>query len=272
MTDATTPVTPTAPTAPAAPKPTTPAPVGVVTTIEKDYTWVKAHILALVLSLVLILGTAAGAVYGVESLIAKHDLAAEQRADAKLTVIVAAANDSLQKSNAVNQQLLQMISQLQAQNTQLAKSVAQRNAQNAQQQKIDASLNAKDAATRLSAQTQSSPGEITVTGNDVVLDLPVTRRIIADEDALVTTTANLKDTTTQLANETALFNKSQEANAAQAKSITDLQAQNVGQAAACAAEVKTVKAQARKSKWKYFLGGYIAGLATRGAIKVFTGV
>lgn len=263
MTDATTPAP--------APKPLTPTP-GIVTTVEKDYAWVKAHILALVFSLVLILGTAAGAVYGVESLIAKHDLAAEQRADAKLTTIVAQANDSLQKSNAVNQQLLQMISQLQAQNTQLAKGVAQRNVQNDQQRKIDATLNATDAATRLSAQTQASPGEITVTGNDVTLDLPITRRIVADLDTLVTTTANLKDTTTELANETALFNKSQEANAAQAKSITDLQAQNVGQTVACAAEVKTIKAQARKSKWKYFLGGYIAGLATRGAIKVFTGV
>lgn len=247
---------PTAPTSAPAP---VPAPSGPIVTIEKDYAWVKAHLLALVISLVLVVGTAAGAVYGIESLIAKHDLATEAKYSTVLAAQVQQTQAAQQALATTQQQLLVMVQQVSAQNAQIEKDKAQRSAQNAKQQKVDASLSAKDAAARLSEQTKATPGEVSATGDSVTLDLPITRRVVGDEDSLIKAQADAAGAEAELANETLLFNKSQEVVADQAKLIASLTAQNKDQVAACAVEVKTVKAQARKSKMGWFFKGVVVG-------------
>ncbi len=53
--------------------------------------------------------------------------------------------------------------------------------------------------------------------------------------------------------------------------ITGLKASAVDDAKVCTAKLTEAKAEARRSKWHWFEGGYVAGLATRAAIGFLTG-
>lgn len=244
--------------------PVTSVPPTITQTLEKDYTWVKAHIAALLVTFVLIGGTAVGSVYGVESLIAKHDLATEQRYNSALAGEVAntkAAQDALATTIASFNTQLQA---LQAQNVQLTQSIAARNAQTKKQVKIDATLDAQETAQRLSTQTSASAGQVQVApnGSDITIALPIARDITADLDTLQTSQANLVDTQKELDNTNQLFTSSQQVVAAQKTTIDSLTAQNAGQVKACAEEVKTAKAVARKSKAHWFVRGFVVGFVT----------
>lgn len=250
-------VTPAAPAKPVA------APT-LVQTVEKDYAWVKMHIAALLVTFVLIGGSVVGSVYGVESLIAKHDLATEQRYNTALAGEVAntkAAQDALATTIASFNTQLQA---LQAQNAQLAQSVIARNAQTQKQVKIDATLDAQETAQRLATQTSASAGQVQVApnGSDITIALPITRSIVADLDSLQSSQANLVDTQKELDNTNQLFTSSQQVVAAQKTTIDSLTAQNAGQVKACAEEVKTAKAVARKSKAHWFVRGFVVGFIT----------
>jgi uncharacterized Zn ribbon protein len=235
---------------------TTPVtPETLITKLKTDYTWLTHHLIMLGVVGALVIGS----VYGVENLIAKHDMAAEQRADAKLAVFVATTQAHEAVLEQTQTQLITMVSQLQAQNSQLAQTISVRNTQTQRQVQKDATLSAQEAAQRLTQQTKASPGEIVANGDLVTISLPITRNIVASLDLFSATQANLVDTQKQLANETVLFNKSQEVNGQQATVISDLKVQNAEQLKACAAEVKTVKSQARKSKIKWFFIGLITG-------------
>ena len=250
-------VTPATPSTPAKPV----AAPTLVQTVEKDYAWVKMHIAALLVTFVLIGGSVVGSVYGVESLIAKHDLATEQRYNTALAGEVAntkAAQDALATTIASFNTQLQA---LQAQNVQLTQSIAARNAQTQKQVKIDATLDAAETAQRLSTQTSASAGQVQVApnGSDITVALPITRSIVADLDSLQSSQANLVDTQKELDNTNQLFTSSQQVVAAQKKTIDAQDAQIAGQVKACQTEVDTVKSQARKGKIKWFFIGYVAG-------------
>jgi hypothetical protein len=233
----------------------TPAPPNI---IERDLAWVKAHIILLLLAA----GIAAGSVYGVENLIYKHELAAEQRADAKLAAYVSQTQASEKQLADTQAQLITLISQLQAQNAKLSQSISARNVQVAKQVKNDSTLSAQETAVRLATQTSAQASQVRPTNDGISIDLPVARNIVGFLDLLPVVQANLVDTQTELTNETTLFNKSQETNAAQTKVISDLTTQNVEQVKACAAEVKTVKAEAKRGKFKWFGIGFVAGFVT----------
>jgi hypothetical protein len=237
---------------------TTEAPV--VSSITTDWNWIKAHAALLVL----VASLTAGSVYGVTNIIANHDAANAKLADARLAVATAQTTAAQQQLAQEQTQLLALVQQLQAQNAKLSQSIVQRNAQTATQVKTDATLNAQEAAVRLSTQTQAQPGEVVAANDTVVLDLPMSRRVVGDLDLLVSAQNNLSDTQTELANETQLFNKSQEEVADQTKVISDLQAQSKEQTVAYNMELTAVKAQARRGKIKaFFIGfgtGFVAGV------------
>lgn len=190
---------------------------------KSSLSYLGHHIVLLALVVLL----AFGSVYGIESLVAKHDAASAGR----LESIVTALEQQVQTS--------------QAQVAQLAQIVSQRNAQNQQQQRTDASLSAQEAANRLASQTAAAPGEITVSGDLTTIDLPITRKIVGAFDDLATTKANLADTQGAL-------QASQGTVAQQTQLIADKDK-------ACASELKTAHADARKGKLKWFGIGLVTG-------------
>lgn len=226
----------------------------------------KKHLILVVLVIVLSLGI----IHLVESKVA-------DRAEAKYE----AARSESQQKDAQNTQFQQQIStqvaQLASQNDKLDqqnKTLLQVNLQLEQQlqaQKAkDATLPPPALATRI--MTLAPGGVATVTANGIQLDgpesiavtqgleaPPILTKQIAEKDQLITNDA------AQIANgQKALDLEKQAHQTDVTTSKADL--------ATCQQQVKTVKAEARKSKFHWFIGGFITGAAVRGIVKIFAGI
>jgi hypothetical protein len=223
--------------------------------LARDWHWLTQHIILIfVLSAI-----ACGGVYAFESLIAKHDDKVAAQYSARLALdqqTLKTLQDQFVLSTA---QHAQEIALLTAQNAQLSQVIAKRDSQLAQQVKLDATLNAQAVAERLVGQLQVQPSEVTASGDTVNLDLPAARTATADLDRLPVAQADLANTQAQLANETKVADAAK-ADATDARQIiAGQQTEIADQQKACDAQIKKVKADARKSKWKYLLfGGAIA--------------
>lgn len=235
-----------------------PTDTSITTKISADLAWARHHLFLLAVVLVL----AFAGIYGVESLISSR--AAQN--DAKWQGILAAQTAQTQM---ISNQLNQDEKNWQAQNAQqqqiigqLAQTIAKRNEAAANQQKTDASLSAVEAAQRLSQQTHAKPGEVTAQGDTVIATLPVARTVVGAFDLLDTVQANLTDTQKQLSSESVINTNLQANVAAQKNLVSALRTENTDQQKACVAQVSAVKAQARKSKLKWFGIGYIAGFVS----------
>jgi hypothetical protein len=163
---------------------TPPTPVSTIATIERDITWIKGHIMAVVFIVALIAGSIIGGISLFESLVEKHDarVAAAQQAKEGVDTATQAA-------------FLAQLTQIQTANTArdaqqtaliqtLVSQMSQQRAQTAKQIKTDATLDAQAAAARLVQQTKSNPSDVTVSNDIVSMTLPLTRTVVADLDAL----------------------------------------------------------------------------------------
>lgn len=224
----------------------TPTDTSITTKVSADLAWARHHLFLLAVVLVL----AFAGIYGIESLIAKHD----QTADAKWQQILAL-------QNAQTQELKQEIAanelkhaQEETQNLaligQLATAMEKRDAATVKQTKIDATLSAADAAQRLSQQTGAKPGEVTAQGDNLLVDLPISRGIVTSLDLLPTVQADLADTKNQLKAEISIAANAQSDTADQKKLAGKLQTTIDEDGKACDARVADVKSDARKSKTK----------------------
>jgi hypothetical protein len=229
---------------------TTPT-VPTTTTTTPPWAWVIHHLAALLITGALVIAS----VYGVETLIAKHAAAQAAQDNAALAAVVQTVKQSQTEATARDQALEATVQTLIAQNAALTKTIEQQSQQTQKQVQNDQSLDAQDAASRLSAQTNAATGEVAVSGSNVVLDLPITRRVVADLDTLVGAQADLKSTQTQLANETQVANTAQADATAQKTLVTAQQNQLAAAGKACDAQIASVKASARKGKLKAFGGG-----------------
>src|SRR4029077_15528750 len=123
----------------------------------------------------------------------KHDI----QNSAKYEAIFAAQTQQtqiLQKQlQADEEQSAQIEARLLAQNSQLAQQISARNQAVVAQVKSDATLSTQDAAARLSQQTNATAGEVTAQGNNVTIDLPITRAVVSALDELPVVQANLAD-------------------------------------------------------------------------------
>jgi hypothetical protein len=164
--------------------PATPPTTSPLVTIERDITWIRGHVLSVLLSLALIAGCVMLSVSWVQGLIEKHDerAAAAQQAKEGVSTQQQAAllaqlqqihNDDVARDQAQQAQIQTLITQM-----------AQQHAVTAKQLQTDASLNAQAAAARLVSQTKASVNQVTVANDLVTMDLPLTRVVIADLDLL----------------------------------------------------------------------------------------
>jgi hypothetical protein len=247
----------------AAPPPA-PTDTTIVATIQKDWSWLISHLILLAVVGLLV----TGAVYGTESLIAKHD-AARSTQFAQILATQAAETKTLQQQFAADE-LASAVRDAQYQQTiaQLSKSIQVRDANAQKQQQTDATLDAVSAASRLATQTGAKPGEVTVAEDNVILDLPITRNIVASLDSLATIEADLQDTKNELTAQTGLTADANTKLADADKVIASQTTQLADSTKACQAQISAVKAEARKSKFHWFIGGYIAGFVSAKILKI----
>lgn len=223
--------------------------------ITSDLNWLKTHVILIFIVIALSLGT----VYGVETLIAKHDAASADKWQAILTAQTAQTKAFADQLNADEKNWSQQNTQQEAIISQLAVAISQRDKTTAIQIQKDATLSATDAAQRISEQTKAKLGEVTAQGNNIQLDLSVSRTVVAGLDQIPALTADLVDTQKQLVSETTIADNLQ-SNLTEEKSLIEsmkLESQDADKS--CKAEISSLKADSRKGKLKWFWIGVVVG-------------
>ena len=233
-----------------APKPAAPT---LASKFTADWQWILKHLVILAIAACLVVG----GVYFVDSEIAKHDAATEARYSLVLQQQIAttkAVEDKLDADTA------QHALEAQAYQQQIAADQVAMKQRDDLMKVLIAKIGTMTAPQVVAdLQPKLRQGTATVLNDGVKLDLPAAR----DVDAQITEGANAKAdlTTTQanLAKETTIATNATADLATAKTAIAAEQTKNTDQVKACAAEVATVKAQARKGKLKWFGIGYIAG-------------
>ena len=233
-------------------------------TLDNYIKWFKAHERALIVALVMGLG-----VYGFNHHVDKSAevattkaLIAEQAADAARQTTVTALQQMAQQQTAFNSATAIRDTQIAT----LVQQIASRDAASATRVKA---VEAPKTPTQAVSDVQSNyslPVPITVTsdGADVPtadLQLFTATKINGD-----TCTDDLQDTRTELTETTTGLTQATDLLVMKDKAIAALQAGDVKTAEANAAEIKQLKADARKSKWRWFLTGLTLGFAGRSAL------
>jgi septal ring factor EnvC (AmiA/AmiB activator) len=227
--------------------------------VVADWAWLKVHFVLLAL----VAGLIFAGVYGVESIVARHDDANAKRLDA-------VAAQLAQSNTQTQQQTQQQISQL-----------AQQNAALQQQQDARDAAAAKQIATltQLVVQVKTTPQVVTALPEVLTAPLPVVPVAQPDgslllpqpdvlplfqqlaqgkQDAISVTklTADLAGATTAIANDKSALADS-------AKALDSEKTSHAADTKAAAADLTACKADARKGKFTWFGIGYVAGFLTR---------
>lgn len=222
----------------------------IVTAVEKDWKWLTTH---LVLVGVL-LASVAGAVYGVESLVAKHD----EQVAAKYAAIATLAN---QQNQQFQTQVLAQMKALSDQNQQLANSNAQLAAALTQRQKVEVEI-PKQVGTMTATQVATQLGG-TATGDNVTLPLPAAQTALTDVLLVPQLQSDKKDLQDQLTNETQIATNNKKLYDDEVVALTGEQKAHAADNKASATEITALKADARKSKLKWFGIGVLVGYGLR---------
>jgi len=219
----------------------------------------KAHeklILALIAAGVLFF-----AIGKIDGIIAKHD-----DANLKQAQVVAAAQEDKNAAIAAqvasdNATFTALQAKVQAQNAALVQANIALSTTLTKQQKIDATLPPTDLAARWN--TLVPQAEVTVTPNGVTLPETGAMATVQQLEIIPVQQKEITNDQTLIANGNALA-------VAQTKQVTDLTAQvtglklqSVDDAKVCQAQIAVVKADARRSKRRWFAAGFVAGIATR---------
>lgn len=224
--------------------------------LKNDLSWLKTHAVLVIIIVVLSLGI----VYGIESIIAKHDLENDAKWKSILQSQTAQTQVISDKLATDEKNWMQQNVQQEAVIEKLAILMSQRDKETLIQVQKDATLSAAEAAQKITQQTKAQPGEVSAQDNTVILDLPVSRIVVASLDQLPTTQADLINTRTQLDSKTAIANNLQD-NLTEKQSLIDsMKKQAEAADKSCKADIAVVKSQARKSKFKWFFIGVITGL------------
>ena len=237
-------------------------------TIATISTYVKAHerlVLAGIAAVLLWF-----AVGHVESIIAAHD-------NANLTQAKVVAQSQADKTAALAAQVEQQSAQYQAlatkldaqnaalvaANTQLATALAQR-------QKTDASLPPTELANRWAVLVPQAKPTVTATG--LAVDTPGAVATVQQLESVPVLSAQLGNERTQLESTQKLLGLSQNETTTLSSEVSSLRVQIKDNQTVCNQQIAVVKAEARKSKRRWFLIGFVSGFITRQWIKTSTGL
>jgi hypothetical protein len=233
--------------------------------VSKEISWLKHH---LILTGVLILSLYGG-VYGVFSLIDKHDKARDTQNAAALQLVVSqvkvlqdnmAAHDAAADARAAQLQTI-----IQQQNATIA---ATNKALQGQLEK-NATLTAQQAAARLVEQYKADAKQAQASGDNVLVDLPLTRQIVSTFDQNVACQANLVATGKQLDAVTTI-NKDLTQKVTDRDGVIKGKDEELGkQKTFYEGRITTLTNDARKGKLKWFGIGFAAGYVYAKAQHVF---
>ena len=230
--------------------------------------WIEAHerlLLVAVAGVVLWFG-----IGRVDSLIARHDNANLQQAQ----VVAQAQSD---KTAAIAEQVAQQSAQYQAladkvqvQNAALVQANTELATALAKQQRTDASLPPTELVNRWSTLVpQAKP---TVTPSGVALDTPSAVATVQALEAVPVLTAQVSNTQKELDNAQSLVTAEGQQVTTLNTEVGSLRTQLGDNQAVCQAQIAVVRAEARKSKRRWFYAGVVVGFVGRQILKTYTGM
>ena len=226
--------------------------------IKPELTWLQKNERIIIIALVLLFCG-----WGINKWInndakkadAQAQVAMQQLADQKAKD----AQDATQVAqlNAQYQQLVVLVTE---ENAQLASAIAQRNAGLQKQQAADQQMTPPQLATRWGDLVSAKPGDIKVaTDGNLEVTEPVALNTVEQLEQVPVLTLNLTNETSVATANQQEAEKANALNSALVVQVGDLQTTITKDDAACKAQVASVKADANKSKVKWFKIGFVTG-------------
>jgi hypothetical protein len=222
--------------------------------------WLQKHERIVIVALVLAAGS-----WGLQHYLDNAAAKAETRATVaeQALVLQKAADTQLASTVAqVTQQYQAMVQALTAQNSSLAAAAASRQTAQTANQAKDATLPLIDLANRLQTLGKAPEGTVSASGNSVNLTQPGAVAVVQQLETIPELQGDLKDTQAALGASQGALTQAGTVITGQAKEITGLNLAATDQDKACKTQIAAVKADARKSKIKWFKIGFISGFVT----------
>lgn len=240
------------------------------TDINTATSYLKTHerlIVTIIVALVITLGY-----YKAISYLAARDQINSNKEQVVLQAQVEANKQSAAQSQQIALQYQQLAAQLVAANIQIAAAQAQRAKATLQQQTVDRNLPPSQLADRWTTLTKSSPNSVQPNAGGYQVSPASATETVVQLETISQLQGDLAGQQTVAANESKQIDGLNGVVVSQQTQIVGLGVQIQDQTKVCAAQITTIKAQNRKSKFKWFVTGYVGGLLTRGAIKLFAGI
>jgi hypothetical protein len=254
---------------------TTPEPIAVPHPLNAISTFLKAHERLIIIAVCLLVGLHFyGRVIGAWE---AHDQRADTLAHATLQANVSAANQQADVNAKAAAQYQQLATQLAESNKALALAQATRNTATQNQQNTDRTLPPNELALRWTTLLHIAPESVLVEPGgkgipDALLITPAgARETVVQLESIPTLQADLKDEQSVVANDQTQIGTLTTLNGGLNKQIDALNVVNESEIKACTDDKNLLKAQARKSKFHWFIGGFVTGFITRQVIKIYTG-
>ena len=226
--------------------------------IKPELTWLQKHERIIIISLVLLFCG-----WGINKWINNDAKKADSQAQVAMQQLADQKAKDAQDATQVAQldaQYQQLVITVTQENAQLAAAIAQRNAGLQKQQTADQQMTPPQLANRWGTLVAAKPNSITVATDG---NLEVTETVALDT---VEQLEQVPVLTMDLTNETAVasadqqeIDKANALNGALVTQVGDLQTTITKDDAACKAQVASVKADANKSKVKWFKIGFVTG-------------
>jgi len=222
-------------------------------TLTQIESFVKAHerLLIVVLGAVLLWGC----VGKVESIIAAHDQKTLTQAELVLQAQIDKNAALIQQAQQQAQQYAQLAQQVQQQNTQLEQTNAALIAQLRAQQKTDSTLTDPELIARWKQLVPQV--DAVVANNQIQVTDAGAHATVSQLEEVPALQSELTNEQTRTQNEEKLVAQCNAQVATLGQEVTGLNAQIVDQKKKSSAQVAVVKAEARKSKLKWFVGGVL---------------
>jgi hypothetical protein len=230
----------------------------IVAKLESEWKWLTTHLLLLAL----VAGLVFAGVYGVESLVARHDAATATKYDA-LAKAQAVSNQQVQQST--QQQISQLAQQNAALQTQVQALLQQNNQRNTTlvvQQKTDATLPPTALAQRWDSLL-GTQNQISTTPSGFGVTPAAAVDTVTQLESVPVLTANNKNLQAAVDNQTTQIANDKTSLADEAKALDSEKTSHVADNKAGAADLASCKASARKSKTKWFFVGVVIGFVGR---------
>lgn len=232
----------------------------VITTIKNDLGWIQKHERILIVLMVLLAGVFCWNRYVNYAADHAHLVAtvATQQLDEQKKANVQTANQ-VQQAAIVYQQTITALTQ---QNAQLATAISKRNQALTAQQGTDKTLPLPDLANRWQSIAGLQPGDLTATQSGIVVSDIAARTTVEQLDRIPVLESDLVDTQNIADNNQRELDKANGLIGGLNAQVVGLAKQTTDQDNACKAEVASVKADAQKSKMRWFKAGVVVGFVS----------